>query len=508
MMVDTPHRLITDPLRERAATTPDRVFVQAGAESWTYAELWREVRRVAGGLADLGVGPGTRVALLLDNGPRFLTAWFAVTLLGGVEVPVNTAFHGDALRYVIDQSGSEVAIVEDHYADRLTVAGALRVVLADAPPTVPGLATVRWSELDGEPADTFDDTTAPAAIMYTSGTTGRSKGVVLPHRYFLLMAAANVRAMRLTEDDAYYTCLPLFHGMAQLSGTMAPLVAGARVAIAPRFSASAFWSDCRRYEVTGFGAIAAMTSMLFNREPTEEETTHRVRFTFAVAIPAAIERQFTERFGVRVVNGYGITEAGQVTYQPYDEPRPGSCGRAVPLYDLEIHDERDHPVPAGTPGEIVVRPRQNSAMMVGYHAMPEATLAAFRNLWLHTGDLGRLDADGYLYFVDRGKDAIRRRGENISSLEVEAAAAKHPGVVEVAAYPVPSALGEDDVMLAAVVAGAVTAADLHAHCVAELPRFAVPSYIRLVPELPRTPTQKVEKYRLRAEGITPDTWRA
>jgi crotonobetaine/carnitine-CoA ligase len=176
---------------------------------------------------------------------------------------------------------------------------------------------------------------------------------------------------------------------------------------------------------------------------------------------------------------------------------------------MEIHDEADRRLPPGEVGEIVVRPRQNSAMMAGYHAMPDATLAAFRNLWLHTGDLGRTDADGYLYFVDRGKDAIRRRGENISSVEVETGVGKHPDVAEVAAYPVPSDLGEDDVMVAVVRrdGASVTAEDLHAHCVTELPRFAVPTYIRFVDALPRTPTEKVEKYRLRSEGITPDTWR-
>jgi crotonobetaine/carnitine-CoA ligase len=522
MAVDTSHRLITDPLAERAATSGNRVFCQAGDESLTYAQMWAEVRRVAGGLAALGVGPGTHVALMLDNGPRFLAAWFAVCSLGAVEVPINTAFHGDALRYVLGQSESEVAIVDTQYVGRLAALGPLpdrlRVLITNEVTDeitaeragLTGLASARWKELAGDAPDGFRDTTAPAAIMYTSGTTGRSKGVVLPHRYFLLMATANIRNMRLGEDDAYYTCLPLFHGMAQLSGTMAPLLAGARVAIAPRFRATTFWDDCRRYDITGFGAIAAMTSMLFNQPESAADREHRVRFTFAVAIPAAIEARFTSRFGVRVINGYGITEAGQVTYQPYDDPRPGSCGRPVALYDMEIHDEADRRLPPGEVGEIVVRPRQNSAMMAGYHAMPDATLAAFRNLWLHTGDLGRTDAEGYLYFVDRGKDAIRRRGENISSVEVEAGVGKHPDVAEVAAYPVPSDLGEDDVMVAVVRRDgtSVTAEDLHAHCVTELPRFAVPTYIRFVEALPRTPTEKVEKYRLRSEGVTPDTWRA
>ena len=503
--VDTRHRLITDPLRERAAATPDRVFCRAGTDSLTYLQLWSEVRRVAGGLQAIGVGRGTRVALVMDNGPRFLVTWFALALVGAVEVPVNTAFHGESLRYVLEQSGCAAVVLDDRYADRVAaVAPSHLPLICDAAEG----AVATWTELDGDPDESFDGTTEPAAIMYTSGTTGRSKGVVLSHRYFLLMAAANIRTMRLGEDDVYYTCLPLFHGMAQLSGTMAPLLAGAELVVAPKFSASRFWADCRRYGVTGFGSIAAMTSMLYNRPADPGDRDHRVRFAFAVAVPAAIERGFEERFGVRLVNGYGITEAGQVTYQPYDAPRPGSAGTPVGLYDLEIHDPHDRPLGPGEPGEIVVRPKLNSAMMAGYHGLPEATVEAFRNLWLHTGDLGYRDADGYLYFVDRGKDAIRRRGENISSVEVEEAVLRHPGVAEVAAYPVPSELGEDEVMIAVVRADeALTAAEVARHCAAGLPRFAVPAYIRFVPALPHTPTAKVEKYRLRAEGVTADTHR-
>ena len=509
-LVETPYRRITDPLRERAIATPDRVFCRSGKETLTYQQLLTEVRRVAGGLQSLGVARGTHVALVMDNSPRFLVTWFALALIGAVEVPVNTAFHGEALRYVFDQSECDAVVLDDGYADRIAALGERRpriVVSDDA-----DAATATWTGLTGEPDESFDDTTAPAAIMYTSGTTGRSKGVVLSHRYFLLMAAANVRAMRLGENDVYYTCLPLFHAMAQLSGTMAPLVAGAGLVIAPKFSTSRFWADCRRYGVTGFGSIAAMTSMLHNRpaEPTDRE--HDVRFAFAVAVPPAVERRFEERFGVRLVNGYGITEAGQVTYQPYDAPKPGSAGLPVGLYDLRIHDEADHPLPANATGEIVVRPRQHSAMMAGYHRMPAETVAAFRNLWLHTGDLGFRDEDGYLFFVDRAKDAIRRRGENISSVEVEAAVLRHPGVAEVAAFPVPSDLGEDEVMIAVVLSEPVLASEgvtpqaIAEHCAAELPRFAVPAYIRVVPDLPRTPTAKVEKFRLRAEGVTADTY--
>jgi crotonobetaine/carnitine-CoA ligase len=231
-----------------------------------------------------------------------------------------------------------------------------------------------------------------------------------------------------------------------------------------------------------------------------------VRFAFCIAVPGTIQRQFEERFGVRLIDGYGITEGGQISYSPYDAPKVGSCGVPVPLYEVELHDEHGSPVPTGEVGEIVVRPRRAGVCMDGYLNDPVATLAAFRDLWLHTGDLGRFDDEGHLYFVDRAKDAIRRRGENISSVEVELAASRHAAVAEVAAYPVPSELGEDEVMLAVVVRDGeqLSAEELLAHCRETLPRFAVPRYIRFVDSLPRTPTQKVAKYRLRAEGITAD----
>ncbi|WP_051248088.1 AMP-binding protein [Nocardioides halotolerans] len=508
MAVDELGTRLVDPLLHWLEEDPARTFLRTPERTWSYEELWAECRRIAGGLESLGVAPGDRVALLLDNHADFVATWFGTVHLGAVMVPVNTAFHGASLSYVLGQSGATTVVTEHQYLDRVDAVRAelpdLRtVVVRGGPADAPGHPML--TELAGEPTARHGAGGDPAAIVYTSGTTGRSKGVVIPHRYYLQMARTNGRAMRLTRDDVYYTCLPLFHGMAQLSGTMGPLLAGGQVVVVPRFSVSRFWTDCRDHAVTGFGAIAAMTSMLFKQAPDARDRDHRVRFAFAVAVPASIEAAFERRFGVRLINGFGMTEAGQMTYMPYDAPRPGTCGKPVDLYQLEIHDPADHPLPPGEVGEIVVRPTAPSVTMSGYHDMPEQTLSSWRNLWLHTGDLGRLDQDGYLYFVDRNKDAIRRRGENISSLEVEAALLQHDDILEVAAYPVPSELGEDDVMVAVVSRPGLTAAGLWTHCRAVLPSFAVPRYVRFVDALPKTPTQKVEKYRLRAEAVTGDT---
>jgi crotonobetaine/carnitine-CoA ligase len=313
--------------------------------------------------------------------------------------------------------------------------------------------------------------------------------------------------MRLGPEDRYLTCLPLFHGMAQLSGTMAPLLAGAAIVLERRFSVSRFWDVCRTHGVTGFGSIAAMTSMLQSAPESDADREHDVRFAFAVAVPAPVHVAFEARFGVRLVNGYGLTEASMLTYCPYDDRRPGSSGVPVPQFEVELHGADGHAVEVREVGEIVCRPRTHGALMLGYHRRPEATLAAWRDLWFHTGDLARADEDGFLYFVDRDKDAIRRRGENISSFEVEAEVALHPGVAEVAAYPVPSELGEDEVMIAVVAADAsLTPEDLHGFCRDVLPRFAVPRYVRFMDALPHTPTAKVRKVSLREEGVAPGTW--
>jgi crotonobetaine/carnitine-CoA ligase len=503
---DLGERLL-DPLLRWLSNDPARPFLRTRERTWSYDDLWQEVRRVGGGLGGLGVTPGDRVAVLLDNSADFVATWFAIASIGAVMVPVNTAFHGTSLSYVLGHSGARVVVTESAYRERVAAVAAdlpaLDVVVVRGEASQDG--DTRYAELDGRVPLWEGPGTDPTSILYTSGTTGRSKGVVIPHRYYLQMAAANARAMRLSREDVYYTCLPLFHGMAQLSGTMGPLLAGGQVVVVPRFSVSRFWDDCRAHGVTGFGAIAAMTSLLFKQPESAGDADHGVRFAFAVAVPASIEVAFERRFGVRLINGFGMTEAGQMTYMPYDAPRPGSAGKPVDLYRLEIHDAQDRPLPAGAVGEIVVRPTRPTVTMSGYHDMAEQTLELWRNLWLHTGDLGRLDDDGYLYFVDRSKDAIRRRGENISSLEVEAALLELDGVVEVAAYPVPSDLGEDDVMVAVVGRPGLTAEDVWRHARSTLPAFAVPRYVRLLDELPKTPTQKVEKYRLRGEGVTADT---
>jgi crotonobetaine/carnitine-CoA ligase len=512
--VDAPDATITRLLEARARENPGGPCIVFENTTLSNAEVWKHSGRIAGGLAELGVTKGTHVAIMLANEPRFYLTWFALMRLGAIEVPINTAFFGDALDHVLRDSAAELLVLGEVGFNavaglRELPATLRRIVVAHAGFPDVSVPTVSFDELDGDPPDVETGPLDPAAILYTSGTTGASKGVLLGHRYFLLIGKFNALNMRLNENDRYLTCVPLFHGLGQASGTIAPLLSGGAIVLARKFSVSAFWDVCRQHGVTAFGAIAAMTAMLQRASPSDGDRGHCVRYAFAVAAPAELHEAFEARFGVRLVNGFGLTEGTMLTYCPYDDRRPGSAGVAVPYVAVQIHDESGLQVPSGEVGEIVARPLTHGAFAQGYLGQPEATIELWRNLWLHTGDLAKMDEEGFLYFVDRSKDAIRRRGENISSVEVESAVARHKGVSEVAAYAVPSSLGEDEVMLAVVPADPqLSPEDLHAYCREVLPRFSVPSFIRFIAEMPYTPTNKIRKVQLREEGVTADTWRA
>jgi crotonobetaine/carnitine-CoA ligase len=292
--------------------------------------------------------------------------------------------------------------------------------------------------------------------------------------------------------------MPLFHAVASWLGVVPALLMGGRIAIVPRFSASAFWDDCRRYQADVAHGIFSMVPILMKQPPRPHDADQPARrFYFA-----RVDEAFEQRFNCRIVEVYGATETGVVTMTPPGNPRKiGSCGKPNDAtFEVVIADENDAPVQPGDVGEILVRPRRPFAMLTAYYNAPDATAAAFRNLWFHTGDNARADADGYLWFVDRKKDAIRRRGENISSSEVEAVLNRHPGVLECAVVAAPSELDEDEVKAVVVLrpGTSTTPDDIWAFCDAEMPRFWVPRFIELRAEMPKTPSQKIQKYLLRA----------
>ena len=502
----------------RAAQQPDRPAVRFEAATLTYGEWDVRANRLANALLGSGLAAGSRVAVMLTNRPEFLVAWAGVAKAGLVEVPVNTAYKGDLLAYLLMQAQCQVLVIEEQWIDRLAaiadeVTGLRTVIVLDAQNAdLPSFSVTSWEEFisTGSP-DPPDVVVAPddvSSILYTSGTTGPSKGVVLTHASNFHMANNVVGLMDYGPSDVVFNAFPLFHVNARYSGVLPVMYADGESVLRSRFSVSGFWDTCREYGVTAFNYMGAVLMMLFKQPERPDDADNPVRRAYGAPAPVTIYRDFERRFGVQLVEVYGSTEGGTITMNTVDSFRIGSCGRPVPYYDVRIHDEHDHPLPPGEVGEIVVRPREPHALFEGYHDMPEATLTAFRNLWFHTGDRGRTDEDGYFYYVDRMKDSIRRRGENISSWEVEKVVTAHDSVAEAAAVGVPSELTEEEVLIVVVAKPgcAIDPVSILDHCQQRLPYYAVPRYVRILDELPKTPSQRIEKYRLRNEGLQPGTW--
>ena len=309
-------------------------------------------------------------------------------------------------------------------------------------------------------------------------------------------------------EDCLYNALPLFHGNAQLLSTLPALLSGARMVLAEQFSATQFWDDVRRYGCTEFNYIGSILAILLKAEPRPDDADNPLRVMFGAGATPGVHEAFEKRFGVKLVEGYGMSEIGLPLLSDPDDARPGSCGKPHPDYEVMLVDDDGRELGANAPGELLVRPKAQWSMMLSYYKMPEKTVEAWQGLWFHTGDYLRRDDDGFYYFIDRKKDAIRRRGENISSYEVERLVMKHPAVLEAAAIPVRSELGEDEVMVCVVPHPdqGISAPELADYCGRHMAKFMVPRYIRFVPALPKTPTQKVQKYQLREEGVTSDTW--
>jgi crotonobetaine/carnitine-CoA ligase len=499
-----------------AATDRDaqQVLLRCAGREVTVGELQVASLRVAGALRAWGIAPGERVAIMMSNSPEFLDAWFGVSRSGAIEVAVHSAYRGPLLEHILAESGARILFCDAEFVARLeglSLPALERIVvhgqLAEPAPRGVALTTLAEATQERPAADLPAIAGSDAScILYTSGTTGPSKGVVLTHSANLALAHANIELMEYTSEDVLYTAFPLFHVNAKFTSVTSAMITGARLVLDERFSATRFWDTMRSERVTSFNYMGSLLTILAKQPPSDRDRDHVVSRCYGGACPPALWAPFEERFGVRLHEHYGMTEIGIATQNTRLVRRPGSIGRETPAFEVRVADEHDRDVPVGEMGEIQVRPRRPGIILREYWARPEATIAAMRNLWFHTGDRARMDADGFFYYVDRLTDSIRRRGENVSSFEVESVVNAFGPVVESAAYGVPSELGEDDVMIAVVAEDAATfdVDALVAHCEGALAYFAVPRYIRIVDALPKTASQRVQKFVLRDEGVTPD----
>jgi carnitine-CoA ligase len=519
-----PQTTVLEALAQRLVSDPDGPYLDFEGDTYTAREMELASNRFAHALAELGVTHGDRVATLLENRAEQVISFFGALKLGAIQVPINTAYKGEFLRHQLADSGAVAFVVQGDFASR----GA-EVINRNDTPSLRHCITVDTPDavIDAVPTTTWEQTLAAgsedavqgvtvrpsdlACFIYTAGTTGPSKGCTLPHNYIVSLADQIIRTWRRRPDDIVLTPLPLFHFNAISVCVVGTLLVGGSAVIERRFSVSRFWPEVQRTRATMVSMLGSLAILIANADDVPEAQNHALRLCAAAPMPPDTDRIWRERFGCETFSGgYGLTEASLISMlDAGDENKPGACGKPNQHeFEVILVDDDDNEVPVGEVGEIVCRPRGPNLMFSGYWNRPDATVEATRNLWFHTGDLGRLDDDGYLYFVDRKKDALRRRGENISSFEMEKVVYAHPGVKDAAVHAVPSLVGEDDVKVTLVLIddAQVTEEEMCRWIAERVPYFAIPRYIEFRDDLPRNPVGRVLKYQLREDGVTEGTW--
>ncbi len=521
MTLPRSQRTVPQMLTVQAERHGARPLLTIGAKTWTFSDAADIAARRAGTLVAAGVGAGDRVAMLLGNRFELLELVLACGWIGAIAVPINTAAMGPQIDYFLENSGARVLVIEAELLPRLAQVDTGRLPLeqiwvvgagaGDAAPAEamqPALAAAAPLPVPGAavPAAVVKPGDA-LAILYTSGTTGPSKGVMCPHTQYYWWGANSIGLLEITADDVLATTLPLFHINA-LSSFAQALLSSSRMVLYERFSASAFWPATCESGATVLYLLGAMVPILLARPPCAEERAHRVRIVLGPGVPAEMITAFHARSGISILEGYASTETNFIIGSKIAQQRPGTIGRIQPGYQARVVDADDFEVEPGVAGELLLRADEPYAFASGYFGMPGKTVEAWRNLWFHTGDRVVRDADGHFRFLDRLKDAIRRRGENISSFEVEQVLLSHPEIEMVAVFPVRSELAEDEVMAAIVMKPAcrLDPLDLMKFCEQRMPYYSIPRFLDFVGELPRTENGKVQKFRLRERGRGEGTW--
>ena len=507
---------------ERLGDAP--LIVEVGGGTISYREMEERATRIARGLAQLDIAKGDPVLFMMRDGIDLAALWCGLARRGAPEVPINLAYRGAFLHRIVNDSRARTIVIDVEHLDRLAaVSGELThlercIVYPDVSDTLPGSIARRFEVLPFDALDA-DDPSAPEdapachdmiGIMYTSGTTGASKGVMVCHAHAYRYAWNVSRNHGVGRGDRYYSAgLPLFHIAGQWGVLYASMLRGATVILRRGYRNEYFWKDVAEHGATSVFLLGAIANFLWQQPESPQDS--RTPLRYAGMYPVIPQHEaFARRFGVQIASGYGSTENPGPCFHPPGTPFPHyQCVGAVDeRAEVRILDENDNEVPRGTVGEICVRPRDPWEIMLGYWRNPEATARAFRNLWYHSGDAGYVDEEGRMYFVDRVSDSLRRRGENISSMEVEDIINQHPAVMECAVFPVRAEESEQEVMVSitAQPGTRIDPVEFTRFCNERMPYFMVPRYVDVVDLIPKTPTGKMEKYVLRGRGVTATTW--
>jgi carnitine-CoA ligase len=507
-------RTLPAMLTRQAERFGHKPLITDAGTTWTYADACEAAASYAGTLRSAGIQRGDRVALICSNRVEFFQIVLGCAWVGAIAVPINVASRGPQLQHILSNCAARLLVIEATYAENLALLDPARLAI-EATWLIDGTTEIRLGDLSSTPMPGGGERIAPspvqpgdlALILYTSGTTGPAKGVCCPHAQYFWWAVNTASLLQLRAEDVLCTSLPLFHTNA-LNTFYQALLTGSSVCFEKRFSASKFFASLSHHRATVTYLLGAMVPILLSRPHSQEERSHAVRIALAPGVPAQFHEQFKQRTGIGLIDGWGSTETNFVLGTTVEHQKPGLMGPVFEGFHARVVDDQDNEVADDAAGELVVRADDPFAFASGYFRDAEKTVEAWRNLWFHTGDRVIRQADGYFRFVDRLKDSIRRRGENISSFEVEQVLLSHPAIANAAAFPVRSSLAEDEVMAAVILhAGQqLTEAELIAFCEPRLPKFAIPRYLEFMPELPCTENGKIQKYKLRDRGVTETTW--
>jgi crotonobetaine/carnitine-CoA ligase len=512
--------ILGNMIREKAQTTPDQPLFIWERQTYTYALINEMTNRVATGLSSLGLKKGDEICTFMYSSPEYIYLWIAFSKLGLVEIPINYSFKGQLLLQLINFTEAKYLIVDEKLLDALNeVCPQLKkiktiIVKGEIKCVCNNVNYLSFNDLlrsrPDEPVTEINYYEL-ATIMFTSGTTGPSKGALQSHYQQTFFASIWKNIIGCQETDVLYNYFPYYH-IASRFLTYTCIMTGAKFLLRERFSISQFWEDVRKHNVTILFAIGGLCHMIYSLPHHPEDKNNPIHTVYAVPVPAELYESFEERFNVKFCEAYGTTETNLVLHTTIGEKTPiGSCGKPDKDFEVKIVDEYDQELPPGIIGEIVVRPKKPNAVFFGYYKRPQESLDMMRNLWIHMEDVGYRDEAGFFYFVDRKKDAIRRRGENISSYEIEKIVNLHPAVAETAAIGVPSEVGEEDVKICLRLRESqkINEIELIKFCYNNMAYFMVPRYIEFLEEFPRTPTGKIEKYKLKQmgeKGLTDNTW--
>ncbi len=513
-------------VQDKAKTHGSRTFLWFKDEQYSFAELNEKSNRIANALLNMGTKKGDKIATMIPNMPEYFYIWWGILKIGVLHVPISPNYRGASLLKLINRSEAKILIMYDDFLEHkffniqeqlknatdLVVAHRLNQKKSEYNKNLIKLRThdlADFMEFSTEYPQVDVYNYDPSCIIFTSGTTGPPKAVIHTHEFWIHGAETKNKHMGTNNEDVIYNCFPMYNPTGQVETSLCALMADAQLALAEEFNHENFWNDIRKYNCTEGVSMGGMFALVEKNPPSPDDLNHPLKKIYIIPLPLDFQKRCEKRFGVRMMEIYGQTEAGLVSFNSWDIAKPGSCGIANGGYEIKIFDENDNECPTEVPGEIVIRPKKSHIIAKGYYDTPEKFGARMSNCWWHTGDLGHIDKDGYLFFHCRKEETIRFRGQFVSTTEVEKIINNHEDVLECAVFGVPDENNQEQDVMVCIKARSghqLRPEEILIHCEKDLPYYMIPCYVRIIEEFEKTPTMRIIKKPLEQKGVTPETW--